>query len=202
MLLILFGCLSLALCLKVFSSHISSHCSKLALSTFDTLVTFNALSSALGLAKNLTACNCTEAAAWFCLLLVVLCPAIRRLAWAQRPRCCALSWQLTAIVYSLDYTWWPTFPMSCTCRLLKIFVLMIPPNTSCWMMFHKWQAWEPVVQHGLQYVHDCLTELLVCFKSVWQNFVSLCLEFVEHQVFCMSHLSTGLLLRSCKSLIL
>lgn len=51
-----------------------------------------------GLPKTSQHCNCAEAAAWFCLLLVVLCSAIQRLVWAQRPGCCALSWQLTAIV--------------------------------------------------------------------------------------------------------
>lgn len=83
-----------------------------------------------GLPKNSQHCNCAEAAAWFYLLLVVLCSAIWRLVWAQRPRYCALSWQLAAVVYSLDYTRWPTFPTSCTHKLLIVFVLRIPPNSS------------------------------------------------------------------------
>ena len=125
-----------------------------------------------GLPKNSQHCNCAEAAAWFCLLLVVLCSAIWRLVWAQRPRWCTVSSQLTAIVCSLDYTWWPIFPVSCTCGLLKVFVLRILPNSSLWAVFHKClvtglRASGASTQHGLQYVHQFLTELLVCFESVW-----------------------------------
>lgn len=167
--------------------------------------------SAPGLPKSSQHCSCTGAApgaAWHVLCSALpfggLHSAIWRLVWAPRPKWCALSWQLSAAVYRLGYAWWPTFPMSCTCRLCKVFVLRIPPNSSLQMIFHKclvtgWRATGFSAEHSsaCPLVSHRASALL---KSVWLNLPSLCLEIVEHRLFYVSYTRTSLHLKSCESL--
>lgn len=72
-------------------------------------------------------------------------------------------------------------------------------STNAW-----WQVWEPLMYllSTAQCVHWYLTELLLYFKSVWLNLPSLCLEFVEHQLFYVLCVRTGLLFKSFETLIL
>lgn len=74
------------------------------------------------------------------------CSAIWRLVWAQRPRGCALSWQICAFINILCHAQWAVFPTCCTCRLLKVFAqnptefLFKQCFPGAW-----WQAWQPVM---------------------------------------------------------
>lgn len=185
-----------------------SHCSRLVRSIFSIPVTITALPSAPGLPKPSQHCSFTGPAhgAGWCILCSPLpfrglCSTIQRLVWAPRPKWCALSLQLVAAVYRLGCAWWPAFPVSCTGRLGKVFVLL---QQILLMIFHKfwWQVWEALVSLLSSVCPLVSHKASALLENVWLNLPSLCLEFVEHQVFYVSHVRTGLLLKNCESLIL